>query len=239
MVVRILRTGLLMACALGVLMTVDAYAQTGALRGTVVDEQEQGVAGVQVVISYLGGVTREFKSETKDDGDFIRVGLQSGNYKITFSKEGHQSFEITDIRVRIGDPTELGDLLMTSITEEMQAAMRMRELNAEISAEFEVGIAAAQAEDYGGAIAAFEKVLEIHPGSAEASFNKGFAHSKLGETAEAEAAYRKAIELDATYPEPYIELSAMYAETQEWSEAQEMLQKAVDARPDDVRYQYN
>ena len=239
MVARILRTGLLVACALGVLMTVDAYAQTGAIRGTVVDEQGQGVAGVQVVIAFRGGVNREFKSETAADGDFIRVGLQSGNYDVSFSKENHQPFEITEIRVRVGDPLDLGDVLLPSISEEMQAAAKMQELNAEIMVEFEAGIAAAQVEDYRGAIAAFDKVLAIHPGSAEAYFNKGFAYTKLGEAAEAEASYRKALELDATYAEPYIELSNIHAEKQEWAEAQEMLEKAVEIRPDDVRYQYN
>ncbi len=239
MVARILRTGLLVACALGVLMTVEAYAQTGALRGTVVDEQGQGVAGVKVVITFRGGVTRELETETQDDGDFVRVGLQSGNYDVSFLKEGHQSFEITGIRVRVGDPLDLGDILLPGISEEMQAAARMQELNAEIKVEFEAGIAAAQVEDYRGAIAAFDKVLAIHPESAEAYFNKGFAYTKLGEAAEAEAAYRKAIEFDATYAEPYIELSNIHAEKQEWAQAQEMLEKAVEIRPDDIRYQYN
>jgi hypothetical protein len=100
MVARILRTGFLIVFSFGILMTVEAYAQTGALRGTVVDEQKQPVAGVQILISFLGGMTRELKAETNENGNFIRVGLQPGNYKLTFSKEGHQPFEITEIRVR-------------------------------------------------------------------------------------------------------------------------------------------
>jgi Flp pilus assembly protein TadD len=239
MVARILRTGLLMVFSFGVLMTVEAYAQTGALRGTVVNEQKQPVAGVQVLISFLGGMTREFKAETNENGNFIRVGLQPGNYKLSFSKEGHQSFEITEIRVRIGDPMDVGEIMLPSVSDEMKAAMKMKEVNAEIAEEFNAGIAAAEAEDYRGAIAAFEKVIAIHPGSAEAYFNKGFAHSKLGESAEAEAAYNKAIELDSSYAEPFIELSNIYAERTEWAKAEEMLQKAVAIRPDDARYQYN
>jgi len=239
MVARILKTGLLMVFSFGALMTVEAYAQTGALRGTVVDETQAPIPGVQVSISFLGGVHREFQAETNDRGGFIRVGLQPGNYKIGFSKEGHQSFEIPDVRVRVGDPLDLGTIQLPKVSEEMKAAMKMRELNEEIAEEFNAGLAAAEAEDYRGAIAAFQKVLAIHPGSAEAYFNMGFAHTQLGETPEAEAAYRKAIELDDTYAEPYVELSNIHAERGEWAEAKTMLEKAVAIRPDDVRYQYN
>ena len=239
MVARIVRTGLLVFFSLGVLMTAEAYAQTGAIRGKVVDEQKQPVEGVQVQISFLGGVNRELKAETNNGGSFIRVGLQPGSYKLTFTKDGHQSFEIPELRVRVGDPLDIGEVMLPAVSQEMQAAMKMKEINAEIADEFNAGVAAAEAEDYRGAIAAFQRVLEIHPTSAEAYFNMGFAHSKLGENAEAEAAYRKAIELDDSYAEPYIELSSILAEKSEWGAAEEMLQKAVAIRPDDPRYQYN
>ena len=238
MVSRKLRTGLLMILSLGVLMTAEAYAQTGAVRGTLVDDKGQPIESAQVVIQYQGGVNREFRATTNENGSFIRVGLQPGEYKLLFSKEGYQPMEM-ELRVRIGDPTDLGQITLPEVSAEMKAAQRMQELNAAVADEFKAGIAAAEAEDYQGAIASFQKVLEINPESAEAHFNIGFAHSKLGHTAEAEAAYQKAIEYDPSTVEAYVELSSIYSGEQKWAEALEMLKKAVEIQPNDTRYQYN
>ena len=171
---------------------------------------------------------------------FIRVGLQSGNYDVSFSKENHQPFEITEIRVRVGDPLDLGDVLLPSISEEMQASSE----NAGVERGDYGGIRGRDRRCSGGGLPGRHRGLRQSPSRSTPGLprrisTRVFAYTKLGEAAEAEGSYRKALELDATYAEPYIELSNIHAEKQEWAEAQEMLEKAVEIRPDDVRYQYN
>ena len=89
--------------SVGILLAVPAYAQTGAVRGQVIDEKERPVGSVEIVLQFLDGVNREFKTTSDDKGGFIHVGLPIGTYKLSFAKAGHQSYEY-DVRVAPGAP---------------------------------------------------------------------------------------------------------------------------------------
>src|ERR687895_555016 len=73
--------------ALAVLLT---YAVTPALaqsvvRGKVVDAKGQPVVGA-VVLFEAQGVNRRTEVKTDNKGEFLQVGLTSGEYKVTASK---------------------------------------------------------------------------------------------------------------------------------------------------------
>ena len=88
-----------------------AHAQTGMARGKVVDEKEQAMSGVKVTWEFQGGVTRKGEVTTNKKGEFIQVGLQSGNYRFTVSVAGYQP-ETADLRVSLGDATLVPDFAM-------------------------------------------------------------------------------------------------------------------------------
>jgi hypothetical protein len=77
------------AAGLFVLVTVTQSAAQGQIRGAVTDEWGNGLAGALVLAERTsGGGTLETTSD--EDGDFLFVGLSSGQWAFEFHLEGYQ-----------------------------------------------------------------------------------------------------------------------------------------------------
>ncbi len=224
---------LLALLSLAILLAAEAYAQIGSARGQIVDENEQPVDGVEIVFQFLGGVNREHRVTSDEDGDFIRAGLPTGRYMLTFTKSGHQSYQY-ELKVLGGPPTRMGKVVLPALSEGARSDLEKQKLNQAIKLVFQEGVAAMNAEDYAAAIAAFEKVLEIDPEKPEALYNVGVAHENLGHLDQAVTFYKKAVELQTSSVEPYLALAAIYTANQQWPEAMAMLLEAEKLQPDDV-----
>ncbi len=224
---------LLVLLSMAILLGAEVYAQTGSIRGQIVDENEQPVDGVEILFKFLGGVNREHTAKSEEDGDFIRAGLPTGRYQLSFTKSGHQSYQY-EVKVLGGPPTRLGKVVLPTLSEGARSDLEQRKLNQAIASVFKDGVAAMSAEDFAGAIAAFEKVLEIDPDQPEALYNLGVAHENLGQIDQAVTFYKKAIELQTSAVEPYLALAAIHTANQQWPEAMAMLQEAEKLQPDDV-----
>ena len=77
------------AMALAVLLTVSAVpalAQS-VVRGKVVDAQGKAVADATVLFEATDA-NRKTQTKTDKNGEFLQVGLSSGSYKVTASKDG-------------------------------------------------------------------------------------------------------------------------------------------------------
>jgi Flp pilus assembly protein TadD len=227
-----------LAFSLGLLMASEAGAQTGSLRGRIVDQNDEPIEKVEILIEFLGGVTRKVNAASNKKGDFVRVGLPPGNYKMTFTKEGYQSLE-HEVRVRLGDPTEVGTVTLPKLPEGALSSQQQEQLSAELAKLFEEGVAAAQSGDYDAAIASFERVLELAPESPEANFNLGVANEKKGNVDVAVSLYRKAAELRPDYSDPYLGLANIYTSGKQWSEAMEVLERAFELLPTDTTVAFN
>src|SRR5512135_76667 len=79
-----------------------AQAQTGTARGKVLDAQGQPVADAKILIEFQGGITRKFEVKTNKKGEYMQVGMQPGQYRLTASKDGYQPVAI-DYRIQLGD----------------------------------------------------------------------------------------------------------------------------------------
>ncbi len=224
---------LLALLSIATLLAAGADAQTGSVRGQIVDENEQPVGGVEIVFQFLGGVNRQHTATSGDDGDFIRAGLPTGRYQLTFTKSGHQSYQY-ELKVLTGPPTQLGKVVLPALSEGARSNLEEQTLNATMAPLFKEGVAAMTAKDYAAAIAAFEKVLEIDPEKAEAIYNLGVAHENLGQMDQAVTFYGKAVELQTSAVEPYLALATIYTANQQWPEAMAMLQEAEALQPGDV-----
>ena len=89
-----------LALGLTVFLALPAAAQTGQVKGKVLDAQGQPIEGAAILIEYVGALSRRHETKTNKKGEFVQIGLQSGTYKVTATKEKMaQSF---DVRVRIG-----------------------------------------------------------------------------------------------------------------------------------------
>ncbi|MHB1701379.1 MAG: carboxypeptidase-like regulatory domain-containing protein [Acidobacteriaceae bacterium] len=69
---------------------------TGTINGSVLDQTGAAVTGADVVITNEGTKT-ETKTISNSEGSFSQVGLQSGNYNVTVSSPGFDTFTETSI----------------------------------------------------------------------------------------------------------------------------------------------
>jgi tetratricopeptide (TPR) repeat protein len=220
------------------LVAVEALAQAGAVRGKVVDDEGQPLEGVEILVDYLDGLTRQAKTTTNASGDFVQVGLRTGNYSVTFRHKGYQSGSI-EIRIRLGEPYNMGDVTMHKLPEGMLSREEAEALSAEIQELFTQGVAAVESEDYQGALASFDKVIELVPTSAEAHFNKGFIYMKLDDPEKALPCYEKAVELQPDYYDALVELGNIHNNAHRWAEAMEVFGRAIEIKSTDISTLYN
>src|SRR5688500_11006489 len=75
-------------------MAGTALAQGGMIKGKVFTADGQIVADAKVVIEAVDGDGRVFNTTSDKKGEFIQIGLRSGAYKVTASKDkvGAQTF---------------------------------------------------------------------------------------------------------------------------------------------------
>ena len=75
-------------CAVAVVLalTASAFAQS-VVRGKVQDARGKPVEGATIVFE-ADGTNRKMQTNTDKKGEFLQVGLQSGAYTVTASKDG-------------------------------------------------------------------------------------------------------------------------------------------------------
>lgn len=191
-----------------------ASAQTGGVRGKILDEKSQPIEGVVVKIEFQGGVTLSFDNKTNKRGEFMQIGLRPGMWKFTFTKDGYQPF-VAPTRISLGDATVLPDTKLFSAKAAAAAA------GDDIQKVFAEAVAKLQANDFDGAIAAFDALILKNPSLAEAHYNKGFAQYQKKDYAAAEATLKRALEVKGDYSDARILLSNVYT-------AQGLKDKAIE-----------
>lgn len=216
------RSLVVVAVLLGMtLWAAPGSAQTGQVKGKVVDAKNQPIEGAQITIEMTDGMTRKYEVKTNRRGEFIQIGLQPGQYKITAVKDGmSQSFP-----QRIGlDMAEVNFTLKpggsADISDEDRKKIEAR--NAGIRSAFDAGVKLGNEGKYDEAVAKFNEVIAALPKCVECYANIGEFHSRQNRYDEAEAAYKKAIEIDPKFSQAYSGLATLYNQQKKFKEAQEM-----------------
>jgi tetratricopeptide (TPR) repeat protein len=191
-----------------------ASAQTGGVRGKILDDKGVAIEGVVVKMEFQGGVTLAFDSKTNKKGEFMQIGMRPGNWKFTYTKEGFQVFS-SPYRVSLGEATVLPDVKMVSAKAAAAAA------GDDIQKVFGEAVAKLQAGDHDGAIVAFDALILKNPSLAEAHYNKAFAQYQKKDFEAAEATLKRALEVKADYSDARVLLSNIYT-------AQGLKDKAVE-----------
>jgi lipoprotein NlpI len=217
---------LLAACAVAALVLAPgapALAQsTGMVKGAVIDLDGKPVDGARITIEYLDGVTRKFEVKSNRRGEFIQIGLQPGNYRVTAHKEGvgTQSFET---RVRIGATAEVNFQL--SPTAPSGTPMTKEEV--EYRKLFDEGVKASSAGQHDEAIEKFTAAMAIFPDCYACQYNIGGSYAQKQEWANAEAAFKKASAMKPDSPEPYNALANIYNAQKKFDQAAAMTEEAT------------
>jgi Flp pilus assembly protein TadD len=216
--------------ALAVLLAASAapaLAQS-VVRGKVVDAQGKPVPDA-VILFEAQGVNRKTQTKTDRNGDFLQVGLGSGEYKITASKEGVGSQTLPG-RVSQGQNPPINFTLTPAApagtglgaSADKEAAMKLQAM-------------AAQALDYmkagnnDAAITAFTDLTLKVPTCADCYYNLGVAYTNKKDYAQAEAAYKKVVELKPDSADAYTGLANIY-------NAQKKFDLAAEASANAAKY---
>ena len=182
-----------------------ASAQTGGVRGKILDDKGAPLEGVAVKMEFQGGVTLAFESKTNKKGEFMQIGLRPGNWKFTYTKEAFQIFS-SPYRVALGEATVLPDVKLVSA----KAAAAAAGGGDDLQKVFGEAVAKLQAGDHDGAIAAFDALILKNPSLAEAHYNKAFAQYQKKDYEAAETTLKRALEIKADYSDARILLSNIY-----------------------------
>jgi len=192
------------------LVAMPADAQTGQVKGKVVDAKNQPVEGALIVIEATDGMGRSYKVKSNRRGEFIQIGLQPGQYKLTAEKDGLS--ETHNSRIGL-DVVEVNFSLRPGGSGGEMSAEERKKNDARIAAvkgNFEAGVKATNEEKYDEAIAKFNEVLVVAPKCVECYTNIAAIHLRKKEYDQAEGVYKKVLEVVPNSPDAYNGLATVY-----------------------------
>ena len=97
------RTLIISAMAIGLaIFAAPAFAQTGQVKGKVVDAKGDPVDGAKIVLHNLQ-TNRDLETKSKKNGEYIQVGLAPGKYKITATKGDLSQTQDIDIHLEMAN----------------------------------------------------------------------------------------------------------------------------------------
>lgn len=209
----------ILALAVALSVAAPAFAQS-IVRGKVVDAQGKPVEGATVTIEATEA-TRRAETKTNRNGEFLQVGLASGNYRVTVTKDKLQ--QTLPASVSQGRPTELQfQLTPTSGMSPEQAKAQAELQNMAAGA-----IAAMKAGNNDEAIRQFNDIVAKVPTCADCYYNLGVAYTNKQQYAEAETAFKKVAELRPTSPDAFTGLANVYNAQKKFDLAAEASSKAA------------
>ena len=211
-----------------VLAALPAAAQTGTVRGKVLDAKDQPVEGAVIRIEAVDGMGRKFQVKSNRRGEFVQIGLQPGQYRLTAEKDGlsdqverRVSLDEVDVTFTLRP----GGAAAGGMTDEERKKADAR--IAAVKGNFAAGVEAAKAGRHDEAIAKFNDVLAEAPKCVECYTNIAAMHMQKKEYEQAEGAYKKALEIAPNSAEPYEGLANIYNTQKRFDEAAEASAQAA------------
>src|SRR5687768_10239037 len=203
-----------------------ALAQTGQVKGKVVDVKNQPVEKAVVTIEAIDGMGRKFNVPTNRKGEYIQIGLPPGQYRITATKDGLKDMQ----EHRVGlDVVEANFTLRAATAADMSPEERKKAeaKNAAVRAAFEAGVKLSNENNYDEAIAKFNEVLATIPKCVECQTNIASLQMAKKDYDAAEASYKKALELNPNSAEAYNGLANLYNAQKKFDQAAEASAQAA------------
>jgi tetratricopeptide (TPR) repeat protein len=206
-----------MALALAA-FAAPALAQTGQIKGKVVDAQNKPVDGAQITIQEQGGQNRKYQTRSNRQGEYQQIGIPPGKFTVQADKDKlSQAF---DVSVSVGDTKEVNFALKPGVAEDVEKRRTA------MQAKYNEAGKLSNAGQHDEAIKLVNEILAEIPQCAECYVTIGAINERKKDLAAAEAAYKKSIEINPNSPTPYQALAGVYNQQQKFKEAGEMAAEA-------------
>jgi tetratricopeptide (TPR) repeat protein len=216
-----------MAVGLAMFAT-SSFAQTGQIKGKVVDAQGNPVDGAKILL-HNENTNRDIETKSNKKGEYIQVGLSPGKYKVTASKGELSQVQDIDVHLEMANldfKLVAGGGGGAGISKEEAAKAKAKAAAATTA--FNEGVQLSNADKNEEAIAKFNEVIAAMPNCAECYANIGTVQTRAKKYDEAEAAYKKAIELKPDFAEAYNGLANLYNTEKKFDLAAEASKKALE-----------
>src|SRR5262249_25535990 len=216
--------------ALGLaLVAAPAFAQSGQIRGKVVDAQDQPVDGATVLLENIDKGAKPITTKTNKKGEYIQVGLYPGHYRVTAQKGDLKVTKETDVHLDM----LVFDIKLVAGAGGGAPASKEDVAKAKARAEamtkaFADGVQLSNDGKNDEAVAKFMEVATAIPNCSECYANIGTVQTKAKKYDEAEAAFKKAIELKPDFAEAYNGLANLYNAEKKFDLAAEAGKKALE-----------
>src|SRR5262245_34733789 len=185
-------------------VTVAPAVAQSVVRGKVTDAQGKPVPDATILFEATDA-NRKTTTKTDKNGDFLQVGLASGGYSVTASKDnvGKQTLKL---QVRQGPNPPMSFSLSAS----SGISAEDKKEAAAVQASAAAAVKAVKAGRHDEAIAQFQEVVAKLPTCSDCYYNIGVSQMAKQQYAEAEASFKKAIELKPDSAEAYTALANLY-----------------------------
>jgi tetratricopeptide (TPR) repeat protein len=196
----------------------SGYAQTGRLKGKVVDAEGKPVEGAVITMENKE-MNRKLTTKSDRRGDYTQF-LQPGSYVVTATKDNLSQTQETRVSL---DERELNFTLKPGGGGGASEADRKKaeaELAA-VKASFEQGVTLSNEGKYDEAVAKFNEVIAKVPKCTECYTNIGAVYFRKKELDQAEGAYKKALEINPNSAEAYMGLANVYNGQKKFDQAAE------------------
>src|SRR5262249_3049743 len=171
--------------AAAALLAPAALAQTTAgIRGKVVDEQGAGIPGVKIDMEFQGESRQKITKTQQTDkkGAFVRMGIPSGPWLMTFTRDGYQTY-VMKVELSLGGFSDQPDVVMKAATASAttsapsagsppaDAPPALPPESAKLGDVYNKAVEATKAGNLDEAEALYKQVLEKVPNLGEAYYN--------------------------------------------------------------------
>jgi Flp pilus assembly protein TadD len=211
----------------------SARAQTGGVRGKVIDEEGRPVAGCVVAVESQT-ISRRIELKTDKKGEYGAIGLTPGPYRVTATKDGYQA-RYVETDVGVGNATQVPDIQIVS----RDAIARVTgPSEAELRTKFSRGVELLRSGQFGEAEGVFRALVEAQPKVAEFHQNLAYAYARQKDWAHAEESYRQALSLKPGDSTLTVALAGVYEDGGEVDKALDLLNQAAASNPGDSKVQF-
>ncbi len=211
----------LLALVMALTVSAPAFAQS-ILKGMVVDAQGKPVEGATVVMEAQQAASRRIETKTNAKGEFLQIGLPSGVYKVTATKEKLTMSQQATVRQGENRPVNFQLTPASGLSEEDRKAA------AATSQAASEALAAMQAGRDDEAIAKFAAILATVPACTDCLYNMGVAYSHKQDWTNAEDSFKKLLVLRPDNADAYNGLANVYNAQKRFDDAIAASKKAAE-----------